>query len=70
MSISSNYLLKITTPDAISRRNPDASPTKLKMVYAGTSDAVKKSLQGFAKDIQANDVDDVSFESMRNLFAK
>lgn len=41
--------------------SPDSCGVKDKMLYASSKDAIKKKLVGFAKEIQANDDEEVSF---------
>lgn len=37
-----------------------------KMIYAASKEALKRSLEGFAYEIQANDSDDLEYESIHN----
>jgi len=43
---------------------PDSSKVKAKMLYAGTKDALKKSLQGLQVEVQGTDKGEVSFEAV------
>lgn len=44
--------------------SPDLANVKAKMVYASSKDALKKALNGVAHEIQANDGDDIEYESV------
>ncbi len=48
-----------TAPLLRSLRSPDSGAVKLKMVYASTKDTLRKALNGIAKEIQANDAEDL-----------
>ncbi|KAL7922969.1 actin depolymerizing protein [Trichoderma austrokoningii] len=45
--------------------SPDDAGIHPKMVYAASKEALKRSLEGFAYEIQANDSDDLELESIR-----
>ena len=40
------------------------------MMYSSSKDALKRSLNGLAADIQANDEDDIEFENIIKSVAK
>jgi cofilin len=40
------------------------------MMYSSSKDALKRSLNGLAADIQANDADDIEYESIMQRVAK
>jgi len=45
-------------------RAPDSAKVKAKMLYAGTKDTLKKSLQGLQVEVQGTDKGEVTFESV------
>jgi cystathionine beta-lyase/cystathionine gamma-synthase len=47
-----------------SSRAPDTAKIKPKMLYAGTKDTVKKSLQGLQVEVQGTDKSEVSKEAV------
>eukprot|EP00298_Acanthocystis_sp_HF-20_P010940 c19137_g1_i1.p1 GENE.c19137_g1_i1~~c19137_g1_i1.p1 ORF type:complete len:162 (+),score=49.57 c19137_g1_i1:56-487(+) len=47
---------------------PDAGKVQDKMVYASSTEGIKGKLPGFAKEVQGNDFDDVTFAAFRGLF--
>jgi cofilin len=40
------------------------------MMYSSSKEAIKRSLNGLAADIQANDADDIEYESVASRVAK
>lgn len=40
------------------------------MMYASSKDALKRALNGVAAEIQANDEDDIEYDSIKNKVAK
>ncbi|KAK7747974.1 cofilin [Cytospora paraplurivora] len=50
--------------------SPDDAGIKAKMVYASSKDALKRALSGIAVEIQANDSDDIEFDSVLNKVSK
>ncbi|KAJ2921710.1 hypothetical protein H1R20_g15383, partial [Candolleomyces eurysporus] len=44
--------------------SPDGSKIKQKMVYASSKDALRRSLQGIALEIQGTDLEEVSYETV------
>lgn len=40
------------------------------MVYASSKDALKRALNGIAVELQANDTDDIEFDSVLNKVSK
>ena len=44
-------------------RSPDGSKIKQKMVYASSKDALRRSLQGIAFEVQGTDLEEVSYET-------
>eukprot|EP00299_Pterocystis_sp_00344_P003465 c14223_g1_i1.p1 GENE.c14223_g1_i1~~c14223_g1_i1.p1 ORF type:complete len:166 (+),score=41.23 c14223_g1_i1:54-500(+) len=47
---------------------PEEAAVKKKMLYAGSKAAVTNALVGFAKEVQATSIDEISFDSLRALF--
>lgn len=45
-------------------RAPDSAKVKAKMLYAGTKDTLKKSLQGLQVEVQGTDKAEVSFDAV------
>jgi cofilin len=43
---------------------PDDAPQYPRMMYSSSKEAIKRSLNGLAADIQANDADDIEWESI------
>ncbi|PNP37885.1 hypothetical protein TGAMA5MH_10226 [Trichoderma gamsii] len=46
--------------------SPDDAGVHPKMIYAASKEALKRSLEGFAYEIQANDSDDLEHSSILN----
>lgn len=44
--------------------SPDTAPIRAKMVYASSKDALRKSLNGVAADIQGTDFSEVSYDDV------
>ena len=44
--------------------NPDDGAIKQKMLYSSSKDALKKKLVGFAKELNATDFDEISYEEV------
>ncbi|CEP21585.1 COF1 [Cyberlindnera jadinii] len=44
--------------------SPDTAPIKSKMVYASSKDALRRSLNGIAADIQGTDFSEVSYDTI------
>jgi cofilin len=44
--------------------SPDDAKIKPKMIYASSKEALKRSLTGIAQEYQANDEDDIEFDSI------
>lgn len=44
--------------------------TQAKMVYASSKEALKRSLTGIATELQANDADDIEFDSVLKTVSK
>ena len=44
------------------RRAPEDAKVKQKMVYASSKDAIKKKLDGLAKELQATELADLEWE--------
>lgn len=40
------------------------------MMYSSSKDALKRALNGLAADVQANDADDIEYDSIVSRFAK
>ncbi len=61
----------ITNSDSLSveYRSPDEAKIKQKMLFASSKDALRRSLQAVAVEIQGTDFDEISYESgMSPLF--
>ncbi|KAL8399034.1 hypothetical protein RB596_007754, partial [Gaeumannomyces avenae] len=50
--------------------SPDDASIKPKMVYASSKDALKRSLNGIAYELQANDADDIEYDSVLKAVSK
>jgi len=50
--------------------SPDDAGIQPKMVYASSKDALKRSLNGLAAEFQANDEDDIEYQSVLNKISK
>ncbi|EOO04321.1 putative cofilin protein [Phaeoacremonium minimum UCRPA7] len=50
--------------------SPDDAGIKAKMVYASSKDALKRALNGIAVELQANDTDDIEYDSVLNKVSK
>jgi len=44
--------------------SPDDAGIQAKMIYASSKDALKRSLNGIASELQANDEDDIEYQSI------
>jgi len=49
---------------------PDTCPVKQKLVYASSSETIKRRFEGIAAEIQAGDVGDLSYESFLERAAR
>jgi len=52
------------------RRYTDCSPQQPKMMYSSSKDALKRSLNGIGAEIQANDEDDIEYDSIASRISK
>ncbi|TLS23716.1 uncharacterized protein PpBr36_06290 [Pyricularia pennisetigena] len=50
--------------------SPDDAGVKPKMIYAASKDALKRSLNGIAHELQANDADDIEYDSVLKAVSK
>ncbi|KAL1884350.1 hypothetical protein VTK73DRAFT_44 [Phialemonium thermophilum] len=50
--------------------SPDDANVQAKMVYASSKEALKRSLPGISTEIQANDPDDIEFDSVLKTVSK
>ncbi|KAH8205501.1 hypothetical protein TruAng_000407 [Truncatella angustata] len=50
--------------------SPDDAGVMAKMVYASSKDALKRALNGIATEIQANDSDDIEYDSILKTVSK
>jgi len=50
--------------------SPDNASLKPKMMYSSSKDAIKRSLNGIAAEVQANDEDELEYDSIIARFAK
>lgn len=50
--------------------SPDDAGIQPKMVYASSKDALKRALNGIATEFQANDEDDIEYQSVLNKVSK
>ncbi|KAF2404623.1 hypothetical protein EJ06DRAFT_526705 [Trichodelitschia bisporula] len=49
---------------------PDEAPQYPRMMYSSSKEAIKRSLNGLAADIQANDADDLEYDSIVSRVSK
>jgi len=49
---------------------PDDAPQYPRMMYSSSKEALKRSLNGLASDIQANDADDIEYENVVSRVSK
>ncbi|CAI6333687.1 unnamed protein product [Periconia digitata] len=49
---------------------PDDAPQYPRMMYSSSKEAIKRALNGLAADIQANDADDIEWDSILNRVSK
>jgi len=49
---------------------PDDAPQYPRMMYSSSKEALKRSLNGLASDIQANDSDDIEFDNIVSRVSK
>lgn len=71
------YDFEFELPDAGKRSKivfftwiPDTAPIKSKMIYASSKDALRRSFNGVAADIQGTDFDEVAYETVLDLVSK
>jgi hypothetical protein len=50
--------------------SPDDAGIQPKMIYASSKEALKRSLTGIATELQANDTDDIEYESILKTVSK
>ncbi|TLD05068.1 uncharacterized protein PgNI_09709 [Pyricularia grisea] len=50
--------------------SPDDAGVKPKMIYAASKDALKRALNGIAHELQANDADDIEYDSVLKTVSK
>ncbi|KAK3946308.1 cofilin [Diplogelasinospora grovesii] len=50
--------------------SPDDAGIQAKMVYASSKEALKRSLNGLAAELQANDADDIEYDSVLKHVSK
>lgn len=50
--------------------SPDDAGVMAKMVYASSKEALKRALPGLAVEVQANDADDIEYESLVKTVSK
>jgi len=50
--------------------SPDDASIHAKMVYAASKEALKRSLNGIATELQANDSDDIEYETVLKTISK
>jgi len=50
--------------------SPDDAGIQPKMIYASSKDALKRALNGIATEFQANDEDDIEYQSVLNKVSK
>jgi len=50
--------------------SPDDAGVQSKMIYASSKDALKRSLAGIAEELQANDEDDIEYQSVLRKVSK
>jgi len=49
---------------------PDDAPQYPRMMYSSSKEAIKRSLNGLAADIQANDADDIEWDNIKSRVSK
>ncbi|KAK3062340.1 hypothetical protein LTS18_004329, partial [Coniosporium uncinatum] len=49
---------------------PDDAPQYPRMMYSSSKEAIKRALNGLAADIQANDADDIEYDSVISRVSK
>ncbi|KAM3417545.1 Cofilin [Cercospora zeina] len=49
---------------------PDDAPQYPRMMYSSSKDALKRALNGLAADVQANDADDIEYDTIVEKVAK
>jgi len=49
---------------------PDDAPQYPRMMYSTSKEAIKRALNGLAADIQANDADDIEYDSIISRVSK
>lgn len=54
-------------PLSVKYRSPDEAKIKQKMLFASSKDALRRSLQAVAVEIQGTDFDEISYESGTSL---
>ncbi|KAK4214043.1 hypothetical protein QBC37DRAFT_284737 [Rhypophila decipiens] len=50
--------------------SPDDAGVMPKMIYASSKEALKRALTGIATELQANDADDIEFETIKKTVSK
>ncbi|EHL00621.1 putative Cofilin [Glarea lozoyensis 74030] len=50
--------------------SPDDAGIQAKMVYASSKDALRRSLNGIATEVQGNDTDDIEYQTVLNKVSK
>ncbi|KAJ3513641.1 hypothetical protein NM208_g15156 [Fusarium decemcellulare] len=50
--------------------SPDDAGIQPKMIYASSKEALKRSLTGIATELQANDTDDIEYDSIIKTVSK
>lgn len=60
----------VPIPTPFSRHTPLTPPTQAKMVYASSKEALKRALPGIATELQANDADDIEYDTVIKAVSK
>ncbi|KJZ80376.1 Cofilin [Hirsutella minnesotensis 3608] len=50
--------------------SPDEAGVQPKMIYASSKEALKRSLTGLASELQANDPDDIEYDTILKIVSK
>jgi cofilin len=56
--------------DERTRRTPEESRIKQKMIYASSRDALRRALVGVSTDIQATDMSEIAYDTVLDRVSK
>jgi cofilin/tropomyosin-type actin-binding protein len=60
----------VRAPTSLTNPAAPADPVKAKMIYASSKDALKRALTGIATELQANDSDDIEYDTVLKTVSK